>query len=483
MSNDRANLVAQFYSDFTNKKKKKRKTASAIEPDLDFKEIVAQMGSIKDDYKSEDSAQRAPSEPDDESVHFSAIERELKKAGNIEEAYEDPNVTYSPPRSPIAYDTDWTHGKKGSGSKAKSKKPGAKKSKKKKKSKNNDDEAEEADDEAEEAEDDISVTTIRRPTVPSEAVSMFKSLTLAQIRIDNFKQNHNIVINREDELDLENTSCESDCDSEHESGLHRSRIEPSAVEDDDEFSVSRRRKSHADRVSEQELGDLTREFDEALLIDDKKRCEIRDKIRKRGTTLKKRHSEFDVVAGDMGRFHLCFMCAWGKRTYDVQEEHMEHLKRLMHENLGEIPLKYIALCMHAYYKSVIKPASEARGDMLPVWRSKHVYICITSHNQIPQIKLQHDLEVIEIIQGLLERKIAVIRQGTTDEMPVRHLLKELRETMALKWRLQALPMERMNYHRAERDIKLGGDRQYFRGLDLKKVGAHAGAPLAIGWKK
>ena len=84
---------------------------------------------------------------------------------------------------------------------------------------------------------------------------------------------------------------------------------------------------------------------------------------------------------------------------------------------------------------------------------------------------------METLQGFLERKVAVQVLGSSDETPVRHLMKELRDTVILKWKLQGLPMNKMAFHRADRDIKLGADRMYFRGIELQKTAPHAGAPL------
>lgn len=481
-SHNHAQLAASYYADLKGKKKRRRaKGDPLLDGGLTFKEIISNMPSRATDNlagsrsgESESFAKISEVGPLDSSIDFSKVATEVKKGGErkTKEILGDPSrvdaAAPAPPLPDVDFDSKWTHGKKGAGVKQGKKK-------------------------CAHGHGDTSITTVPHK---GEAAT-FKSLTLEQIRRDNFRLNHNIIIDPEDEIDLENTSCESDPSSDDEAdddnddkpGASRSVGTGGGGndDDDDEFSVDSIRRRHAkthadndDDADDEKTEELEREFDNDPVA---KSSSIRKRLKEKYflKKTKRKRGAVDRVAGAMGRFRKCFLCAWGKRTYDVQEVQMNKLMRIWHENIGEIPPEYIALAMHEYYKSVIKPDSEARGDCLPVWRSKDVFICITTHNHMPEMELASDLTDLKISQGLLKRKLSERGPDVEDKVR-RDMMKEHRETMALKWRLYALPLERMNFHRSDRDVKLGGDRQYFRGLDLKKIDARAGAALQITWK-
>lgn len=325
-------------------------------------------------------------------------------------------------------------------------------------------------DEAEEGEEESA--SVVHHSAPATAAAAYKTMTLEQIRLENFRLNHGITIDADDEIDLEDTSCESSdddsCDSVDEVADEFS-VKNSIVDDpddDDEGDIS-------NRASFDPLGD---EFDQHTRDEFQRRERDRSRRKKRQKSSEKTSSG---VASQRGRLNHCFLCSWGKRTDDeVNNEHMEKLWRIFHSNIGEVPMKYIALAMHGYYRTVIRTAATARGQKLPRWRSKHVFICITTHNKIPQVALVHDLSVLDTMQGFLERKIGVQPIGVTaDDRPVRDMMKELRETIATKWRLYAMPLSRMNFHSDDRNIKLGSNQPNFRGVVLAKSTSRAGAPL------
>jgi len=465
-----------------NKKSKKKRTHDERDRamPITFSSIAARVNELREQYKSRKTRAGEPFGDDDDDSMFEDLDSlaaslsevrdseriralddndndiaagggDVGGGGDSEDDDDDDEVDAAAPAAPAApivieFDSNWTGGKKGAGSKSKSSR---KKSKK----------------------DDDSIRVVPHSGAPSHAAN-FKAITLSQIRMENFKLNYNIIINKNDEIDLEDTSCESDDNGDE----HQHK--PDAVDDDDEFYVRNKPTAPAGGNddpfdSEFDLGNGGKEM----------RNDVADRIRERKERRRKQKERHgDDVASIMGRMNNCFLCKWGKRSYDfVNNDHMEKLMKLRDENLGEIPLEYIAMAMHAYYKNVIKPAAQGRGQFLPVWRSKHIFICLMSHNQIPQIKLVHDLNVVDTMQGFLERKIGVNAEDSDNQIPIRQLMKELRDTMTLGWRLRMMPMAKMNFHRSDRDIKLGGDRQFFGGLSLEKSSAHAGAPLsAIG---
>lgn len=332
------------------------------------------------------------------------------------------------------------------------------------------------DDEAEEAaEGERSTSVVPHASPAAAAAAAFKTMTLSQIRLENFRLNHGITISANDQIDLEDTSCESS--EENDSDYETEHGNGAAVDEDDEFRVRRNADDDDDPDPDADpAGDGGGSFDNlgAGLDGVGAAREIARRNRKR----RKERRKGDGVSSDFGRLNHCFLCAWGKRTDDaINNEHMEKLWRIFHTNVGEVPMEYIALAMHGYYRTTIRPAGTTRGQKLPRWRSKHVLACITTHNKIPQVALDHDLDVLNTMQGFLERKIGVQPSSGSDDKPVREMMKELRETMAIKWRLYAMPMSRMNFHSDDRDIKLGANRQDFRGLKLAKTTSRAGAPL------
>jgi len=469
MADERAQMAAQFYSEMTSKPKKKRKRAGTdvFGKDMSLDNIGSHASSIQSNYRSDDDDDDGddggassdfvhPEDIESGSIGFSAVVREMKNMPDVPSDSEERSIPLPMP----PYDSKWSSGVKGKGVES-TKKPAPPKTNKKKK-KN--------------ADESIDVVP-HAPAAGCDGAPIYKSLPLAQIRLENFRLNHNVSINKNDEIDLDDTSCESS-DSEDDPLSLRSAASGGADDDnDDEFAV-RRVKRAALNDDNDDDDPLDNEFD---FEDEGQRNEVRDKIARSMKPKKRpRRERPDRVASQLGRLNNCFLCAWGKRNYDsVNNMHMENLLKLCYHNIGEMPLEYIAMAMHGYYKNVIKPAAETRGQILPRMRSKHFFICLMSHNHIPEIKLQHDLSVMETLQGFLERKVAIKTLGSSEETPVRHLLKELRETIVLKWKLQGLPMNKMAFHRSDRDIKMGGDRMYFRGIELQKATSRAGAPLAV----
>ena len=457
-------MAEQIYEESLRKARKKKGPLDdfPVGKVLDFSTIAANMPSSGHDGDNNNNATYSRSDE-----VFGAVDADVDEPAAPAAPRSRDSASESPLRLPDLMDTKWSGGVKGVGRRSK------RKTKKVKRDGVGDD-------------DDASVDVVPHGDGAGGAagVAAFKPVSLAQIRVANFQRNHNVIINKSDEIDLEDTSCESDDssdvdnDDDDSSNRARNRDNNNNDDDDDEFAV-RRQRAAAAASAENDEDPLRDEFDGDAGRDNDLARRLRLKRQSQG---KRKRAGSDRVASKMGRMNRCFMCGWGKRSEDsINNEHMAKLRQMLHNNVGEIPKEYIALNMHAYYKNVIRPAAQTRGQMLPVMRSKHFFICITSHNQIPELKLAHDLEVMEIMQNFLERKIAVVPPGAgNEEAPVRQLMKELRETVAIKWRLFGLPMPRMNFHRPERDIKLGSDRQFFNGHKLQKVTAKAGSALAAG---
>jgi len=51
----------------------------------------------------------------------------------------------------------------------------------------------------------------------------------------------------------------------------------------------------------------------------------------------------------------------------------------------------IALIMHRYYTDTMRNKAQTRGQYLPPWRSKSIFICIETHNLKPEIQIARNM--------------------------------------------------------------------------------------------
>jgi hypothetical protein len=152
---------------------------------------------------------------------------------------------------------------------------------------------------------------------------------------------------------------------------------------------------------------------------------------------------------------------------------VRHILELINRNVGRTPLEYVALAVHRYYTSNVRsPNNTIRMSLLPPWRSRDVFICLSTHNLVPEIKLYKDINTACTIQSMFERVLAKIPDGSDAETIALQSVRAWEKITALKWRMYGLNMGRMAYHEPERNIKLDGvGASHFNGLRLDRPGA------------
>lgn len=382
-----------------------------------------------------------------------------------------------------------------------------------------------------------------------------KYLSLQRVQELNFKLAHGINFTDRDRIDLEHTSCESSSESEREDapavirgapafrapdGHQSSDLDSEAValeraralfpSDSRSLSTGGKLTYDADADAYYQAGpnddDDDADADDKMSSSRRKRKRFSPARGLRQSTLSggfvpdrdggddgggssfnsgSAHKKTAGVASTVGRMNSCFLCRWGKHEHDVvNNEHMESLLRMIYENIGEIPPEYIALAVHKFYMCVLRPAAIRAGQQLPVWRSRDIFICITTHNQDPQMRLARDLQKLEVVQQAIEGHIfyqqmpppppadgnqqspaeaalglpapppgpsaeqvaAALEQSPRYEVNLK-AVQALQGIMRMKYLIAGIKLPAMAFFQARRDIKLGADRQYFKGIALK----------------
>lgn len=275
----------------------------------------------------------------------------------------------------------------------------------------------------------VSVPHTKKSSVPKRR-QWRDYLSLEQLNAENIKRQYGITLGKNDRIDLEHTSCESSSGSE-DGADERSALRSAASRSEALRSVAADQ-NDADAI-ESELADAsaqslvpqrTTAYDKESALyhsDDSCRAEFdrtsahMKRARKerrigRGRSadeLSIERASRPSVASDVGRVTGCFRCMWGNGALGaVNNAHMATLLKLIYSNIGDKPLKAIALSVHRYYTRVMRPAARAAGQFLPKWRSKDILICLLTHNQNPVLRLARDLEKYSIIQSALELKLA-----------------------------------------------------------------------------
>jgi hypothetical protein len=342
----------------------------------------------------------------------------------------------------------------------------------------------------------------------SAPVSLVPSYaTDAEVRSMNFLSQFGIQLSHADEVDLDDTSCE-----EEENGHHRCNLCTTASFEDDVPAAPavKRPTELPDDVSASTtstassynpLRGSSQLLDNSELIDDdlaeKDDDDDDDDIGGGGSSQAEEdddsqslvHGGGKIVApptkavparasvckcakagghGSANRMNGCFLCRWGNRTADaVENNHMSTLMAILDRHIGDIPPKFIALVMHAYYNKVIRREAAAVGRFLPVWRSKQIFVCITTHNYRPEMRVIHDIETLTTLEGRLTATLYK-KDPEGNIEPSLATAKRLLEVMKMKWSLYSLPLTKMNFNSGtDQTAKLfGGNNPRYKSIEL-----------------
>lgn len=187
------------------------------------------------------------------------------------------------------------------------------------------------------------------------------------------------------------------------------------------------------------------------------------------------------VASTLGRMTGCFRCLYGQEEYDsVNNEDMAHLHKLHYENIGKIDPMCIALIMHKFYNETIRPKAVARGQYLPPWRSKSIFVCNMTHNWNPETQIVTHLLDITTVLSCIKNKLSSVPkkrkagadggvaadEEDDDELHLKHLAEYNKTLKTLAW-FSYLRPEKMVFHNPNQQIKLGDPRVYSRDIVMR----------------
>ena len=360
-------------------------------------------------------------------------------------------------------------------------------------------------------------------------VAFARCIALREVNRTNFLINHGIKITAADDVDLEHTSCEEEegeleeserCSQRHIDSMLETRKSTASISSLPAQTSQRVSSSlSTSRTKSASMHSLPAAYDEASAVynsaqydDDEDEDDAIDgrleddypdsaesdsdslvhggqsaasrSLRARPVAPNYRDTASKSVGrsrasigghGSHTRMNSCFLCRWGNQKYDsVSNDQMNTLLQLIYENIGQVDTPFIALAVHAYYKNVIRPSAAGAGQFLPPFRSKAVYICIETHNFDPRIRLAGDIRALSIIQAAYERKIFSrnvvdldLGGGEGNDIVDPKQTKAYLDVMKMKWGLYNNKTSSNNYMREGADIKLGSDRQFFRGVKLR----------------
>jgi hypothetical protein len=342
--------------------------------------------------------------------------------------------------------------------------------------------------------------------------------TDAEVRSMNFLSQFGIQLSHADEVDLDDTSCEEEENGHHKCSLCASasfeednpqpaKSRPTALPDDVSVSTSSTASSYNPLLGDSQL------LDKSDLVDDdiaEKDDDEDEDICGGGSSQAEEDDDSQSLVHGGGklvqapahtaparasvckcakaggrnsanRMNGCFLCRWGNRTADaVENNHMSTLMMILDRHIGDIPPKFIALVMHAYYNKVIRREAASVGRFLPVWRSKQIFVCITTHNYRPEMRVIHDIETLTTLEGALKATMyKKDAEGNID--PSLATAKRLLEVMKMKWSLFSLPLNKMNFNSGtDQTAKLfGGNNPRYKSIALapkrKRISALPGA--------
>lgn len=341
-----------------------------------------------------------------------------------------------------------------------------------------------------------------------------RAMSLREVNRENFFKNYGIELTSEDEIDLDHTSCESSDDEEVVQKSNRRKLSH-GFEDDEEDSFDSHHRESADKSAEiaqrrAEASDsdfsLSKMRSLSLLDEKEKesgqeeeddeshslvrggnsssmaRAPVSIFNRERASTssqvgvVRERASQSHTAVREksgggserssgssksMGghssksRAKDCFLCSWGNRQHDmVNNEDMKKLLSLIHSNIGEIGLEFLALIVHRFYKNQILAKAAARGQYLPKWRSRDILVCLETHNHNPKIKLSNTLRNISVVQNALENRLFdefVDEKGNKVVAPNIEVFKLYEKIVKLDFAVRKVDLKQMNFYRPSED--------------------------------
>ena len=362
-----------------------------------------------------------------------------------------------------------------------------------------------------------------------------RPISLREVNRDNFFKNYGIQLTDADEIDLDHTSCETSEDEaeqpQNRRKLSHNNVPSSQFEDDEEDSFNTLDRESADRSAEAhqqqaEASDsdfsLTRlrslsisgvpkdqekldnEDDESSSSSSSSSSEVGSLVKggKSASSSKPAAASMSLVVREksgserssgstksMGghasksRVKDCFLCSWGNRQHDmVNNEDMKKLLGLIHNNIGEVGLEFLALIVHRFYKNQIQRVAAARGQYLPKWRSRDILICLETHNHNPKIKLSSTLRNISVVQNALENRLfieSVDEKGEKRVIPDVEVFKLYEKIVKLDFSVRKIDIKQMNFYRP------GDDATHVEGSHWKGVAIKRPRPdmRFIGRKK
>lgn len=368
-----------------------------------------------------------------------------------------------------------------------------------------------------------------RGKAPPPTPPLLRPISLREVNRDNFFKNYGIQLTDADEIDLDHTSCETSEDEAEQQPQNRRKLSHNNVpssqfEDDEEDSFNTHDRESADRSAEAaqrqaEASDsdfsLTRlrslsisgvPKDQEKLDDDEDesssdggslvkggKSALSSKPAAASTSLVVREkSGSERSSGStrsMGghasksRVKDCFLCSWGNRQHDmVNNDDMKKLLGLIHNNIGEVGLEFLALIVHRFYKNQIQRVAAARGQYLPKWRSRDILICLETHNHNPKIKLSSTLRNISVVQNALENRLfveSIDEKGERRVVPNVEVFKLYEKIVKLDFSVRKIDIKQMNFYRP------GDDATHVEGSHWKGVAIKRPRPdmRFIGRKK
>jgi hypothetical protein len=348
--------------------------------------------------------------------------------------------------------------------------------------------------------------------------------TDSEVRRDNFLRNYGVTLTNADELDLDDTSCEEEeregkkctfCktakfEEDDHSHCAVKRAKTTVLPDDVSVSSTTSCSSYNPLKGSNQLYEKSESSGKLPEDDDDEDDDGSDDDRPGGSSQAEECDEDDsqsLVHGGLapkavcspaasakmqctcsktgghssaGRMNNCFLCRWGNKSADaVENSHMKTLMMILDRHIGDIAPKFIALVMHAYYRKIMMPAAAAANRFLPVWRSKQIFICITTHNYRPEMRLIHDIETLTTLEASLQATLYK-KDAEGNIEPSLPTAKRLLEVMKMKWSLYGLPLSKLNFNSGtDQTTKLfGGNNPRYKSIqmvpDRKRISALPG---------
>lgn len=315
----------------------------------------------------------------------------------------------------------------------------------------------------------------KKPAAAPAAVGGAASInffTIEEVKKYVLKKTHGIAVADDvDDVDLDNTSCaESDEDPQ-----------PSHLPDMSSDSLVRSMPALGNESDDDDDGEPDADFEQAMaeVVDDDDvnssslfgsvgSPPLRESVVNYPAPAKAAPAPPAPIAKKKDRRpekNFCFLCQYGGRGHsEASRMEILTLLRILHENIGETRIEYIALAMHRFYREIQRRAA-LRGEFLPRWPSKKIFICLTTHNLLPEVKTAMSIRTLSIAIQAVEQSLFFNHEG--NPMPNHVALRTLRELIKARNELYALKMKDLNFHREGEAQQLGFVRDGVRGMTTK----------------